>query len=204
MGKYKKSYNRLFELASSQQGFFTAKQAIGAGYANNVHPFHVKSGNWIREMRGIYRLSNYPPAERPDLVIWSLWSCGYKDKPQGIFSHQTALSIYDLSDMNPAKLHMTVPPGFRRFNAIPKALILYKYSVPESDIEDMQGFRVTRPLRTIVDLIAEETVSEDFIEQAVKESLDRGLIQRSKVEGVKRFPAGVVEKLQKIVERAGS
>lgn len=29
-------------------------------------------------------------------------------------SHATALSLYDLSDVNPAKLHMTVPTGFRR------------------------------------------------------------------------------------------
>lgn len=201
MGSYKKSYNRLFQIASRQQGFFTTKQAIEAGYASNVHPFHVKARNWIREMRGVYRISNYPQSERPDLVLWSLWSCGHSGKPQGVFSHQTALSIYDLSDLNPAKLHITVPPNFRRFNAIPKALILHKGLVPESDIETMQGFRVTRPPRSILDLIAEKTVSEDFIEQAAKESYDKGYINRSKVKEMKQFSASVREKLLQIIER---
>src|SRR5579871_759702 len=46
---------RLFEIAESQQGYFTAKQAKAAGFAEKTHPYHVQVGNWIREYRGIYR-----------------------------------------------------------------------------------------------------------------------------------------------------
>jgi hypothetical protein len=60
---------RLFEIAEGQQGFFTAKQAKAAGFAENTHPYHVQVGNWIREHRGIYRLALFPPAEHPDLVL---------------------------------------------------------------------------------------------------------------------------------------
>ena len=201
MSSYKKSYKRLFQTASRQQGFFTAKQAIAAGYGNNVHPFHVKAGNWIREMRGIYRLSNYPQSERPDLVLWSLWSCGHRDEPQGVFSHQTALSIYELSDLNPSKIHMTVPPNFRRFKAIPKALILHKGLVQESDVESMQGFRVTRPLRSMLDLIAAKTVSDDFIEQAAREAYEKGYVNRSKVKEMRHFSASAREKLLQFIEK---
>ena len=38
---------RLFDIAEQQQGFFTAKQAKSAGYAENTHPSHVQVGNWI-------------------------------------------------------------------------------------------------------------------------------------------------------------
>lgn len=36
---------RLFEIAAGQQGFFTAKQAKTAGFAENTHPYHVQVGN---------------------------------------------------------------------------------------------------------------------------------------------------------------
>ena len=42
---------RLYEVARSQQGFFTTKQAIRAGFSEKVHTYHVKAGNWIREHR---------------------------------------------------------------------------------------------------------------------------------------------------------
>ena len=62
---YKEAARRLYETAQSQQGFFTTKQAIRGGLAEKTHAYHVKAGNWIRVHRGIYRLADFPPAERP-------------------------------------------------------------------------------------------------------------------------------------------
>lgn len=182
MKAYKAANDRLYEIAGAQQGYFTAKQAIAAGYADNTHPFHVKSGNWIREYRGIYRLAKYPQPERPDLIRWFLWSRGHDDKPQGVYSHQTALSIYDLSDIMPPKIHMTVPPGFHRYGPIPKILVLHRSKLHPSETESMQGFRVTRPLRAIADLTRNGSVSSDIIKQAVSEALKRGLIRRAEIQ----------------------
>ena len=50
----------LFGIAEAQQGFFTAKQAKAVGYFEESMVYHVKAGNWIRDHRGIYRLSKYP------------------------------------------------------------------------------------------------------------------------------------------------
>ena len=102
-GPYKEAARRLREIAQSQQGFFTAKQAIGAGFAEKVHSYHVNAGNWIREHRGIYRLADYAVAERPDLMRWYLWSQNRKGVPQGTYSHETALSLHELSDIMPSK-----------------------------------------------------------------------------------------------------
>ena len=144
----------LFEVAQEQQGFFTAKQAKAAGFAENTHPYHVQVGNWIREHRGIYRLAQFPPSDRPDLVLWALWSRNRREDIEGVYSHQTALSIHGLSDLNPAKLHMTVPTSFRRNSEIPGILVLHYADLVESDVQTAQGFRLTRPLRTILDLIS--------------------------------------------------
>src|SRR2546430_9038395 len=100
---YKEAARRLYETAQSQQGFFTTKQAIRGGLAEKTHAYHVKAGNWIRVHRGIYRLADFPPAERPDLMLWYLWSQNRREIPEGTYSHETALSLHELSDIMPSK-----------------------------------------------------------------------------------------------------
>jgi predicted transcriptional regulator of viral defense system len=80
----------------------------------------------VREERGVYRLSQFPLPPRPDLMVWQLWSRNRQGEPQGVFSHATALSLHELSDVLAATLHMTVPPGFRRMAAIPEVLRLHR------------------------------------------------------------------------------
>ena len=98
------SKERLFQLAQEQQGYFTTPQAIEAGFQAATHPYHVKNENWIRERRGIYRLARYPHNDFEEYALWSLWSQNRKGIRQGVYSHQTALSLYELSDINPEKI----------------------------------------------------------------------------------------------------
>jgi len=178
---HREASRRLFDIADRQQGFFTTKQAKAAGFAENTHPYHVQVGNWIREHRGIYRLALYPTTDRPELALWALWSRNRNEEIDGVYSHQTVLSFYNLSDLNPAKLHMTVPADFRRHSEIPGILVLHYADLPESDIETAQGFRLTRPLRAILDLIEAGTVERTFIRQAIRQAVDRGLIARQQI-----------------------
>ena len=117
--------------------------------------------------------------ERPDLALWSLWSKNRKEEVEGVYSHQTAISLHELSDLNPAKLHMTVPPNFRRNSEIPGVLVLHHSHLAESSIQSGPGYRYTRPLRTVVDLIEDGTVEKNFIRQAARQAVDRGLITRA-------------------------
>ena len=52
-GKSQNSKNKLFEIAESQQGYFTSEQAKASGYKDNTHPYQVRSGHWVRVHRGI-------------------------------------------------------------------------------------------------------------------------------------------------------
>jgi len=184
----KEAAKRLYEIAEDQQGFFTTKQAKAAGFAENTHPYHVQARNWIREHRGIYRLASFPRGERPDLMLWSLWSRNRGEAGQGVYSHQTALSLYDLSDVMPAKLHMTVPKNFRRNSEIPRVLVLHFADLPQSDIGAVHGVRVTKPMRTILDLLEHGEVPLASLRQALREGLRRGLIRRSEIaDARKRF-----------------
>ena len=56
----------------------------------------------------------------------------------------------------PAKLHLTVPRNCRRNSEIPRVLVLHFADLPQSDIGIADEVRVTRPIRTVLDLLEEE------------------------------------------------
>ena len=78
--------------------------------------------------------------------------------------------------MMPAKMHMSVPMRFRKKIEIPKILCLHFADLTESSIETRQGFKVTTPLQTLIDVIDEGT--EEQVIQAIRKALQRGLISR--------------------------
>jgi predicted transcriptional regulator of viral defense system len=176
---------KLYETAHAQGGFFTARQALDAGYEDSVHPYQVRSGNWVREVRGVYRLAQFPTPARPDLMVWQLWSRNRQDEPQGVFSHATALTLHDLSDVMPTKLDMTVPPGFRRMAAIPDVLRLRHGRLSVRDVQTLDGVRVTTPVRTLIDVIAEGVIAPELQVQAVDQALRSGLIMRRQLEAAR-------------------
>jgi predicted transcriptional regulator of viral defense system len=186
MGKTQESERNIRSIASRQQGYFTARQALEAGYSYPSQYYQSETGNWIREERGIYRLADYTAADRPDLVLWSLWSRNRFGVPQGVYSHETALSIHELSDVMPASLHITVPLSFRRSAGIPAILVIHRATLEPADIEMMEGYSVTRPLRTIID-VAAVTISADLLEQAIRQALQRGLVQRDDLTSAARL-----------------
>jgi predicted transcriptional regulator of viral defense system len=185
-GQAKTLSDSLFAIAEGQQGYFTAKEAAGAGYQLGSQAHHTKSGNWVRVERGIYRLAHFPQSDEEQLVIYALWSRNRAGELEGAYSHETALSIFDLSDVNPEKLHMTVPIGFRRNAVIPGTLVLHHANLDEKEVQRRRGFSVTRPLRSIADLARAESVSRDIVEQALKEGRQRGLILFSEVLKLRR------------------
>lgn len=199
MKKHKTAFNRLFKIAEAQQGFFTTQEAIDAGYPDNTHPYHVRSGNWVRESRGIYRLAHFPITDRPDLVRWYLWSRNREGQPQGVYSHETALSLHELSDAMPSKLHMIVPPDFRRSGEVPSVLVLHSLNLPSTDITAMSGFKVTKALRSVTDVVQAGTLSDEFVKQALKAGLQRGLIAQSEIKKVTGLSSTTKEKIEKFV-----
>jgi len=177
--KKQTSKNKLFEIAESQQGLFTAKQAEEAGFINKNHVYHVKAGHWTRVERGIYRLNLFPYTPEQQLVTYALWSRNREGEIEGVYSHETALNHYELSDVNPSKLHMTVPKTFRRNSKTPKVLDLHYGDLSKQETKRSRGYLITTPLRTLQDVIEIQNISFEFIEQAVRQAVERGLIRRS-------------------------
>lgn len=171
----------LYQLAESQSGYFTTKQANALGYTSNKRIYHIRAGNWIREHRGIYRLTRFPEPERSDLILWWLWSRDRSDRPSGVYSHQTALSLHDLTDANPAKLDLTVPTNFRRGIPIPKVLRLHHDDVQSEDLEILLGVPVTNAMRAILDVWKEGSLPKPVLREAFREAMKQGKITKTQV-----------------------
>ncbi|TDB84029.1 hypothetical protein E1264_26200 [Actinomadura sp. KC216] len=161
--------DRLWRVAAAQRGYFTAAQALDAGYSYQAQRFHTQRGNWIRIDRGIYRFREFLELGSDDtdsLVRWSLWSKG-----RAVVSHLTALAVHDLGVANPeAAVHLTVPQGFRQ---VDPAVIMHRAVLDEDDIVQRDGFKVTSPLRAIAESAA-ISADQDVIDSAVSDLLERG------------------------------
>ena len=194
MSKKNDPFAVLMNIAHDQQGYFTTKQAIEAGYADNTHPYHVQAGNWERVYRGIYRMKHLPLPEDGEMMAWLLWSRGRDEKPVAVMSHQTALSLFELGDFNPAKIHMIVPPAFRRNSQTPKAVVLHRAGLVPAELTHLRGLTVCRPLRALCDLADANPDSVSDLRPVAVEARRRGLITEREISAMKRQ-----EKSQKLV-----
>jgi Transcriptional regulator, AbiEi antitoxin len=176
----------LVKTAQDQQGYFTTKQAIQAGYADNTHPYHVRAGNWERVRRGIYQMAHLPPPEDGEMMAWLLWSRGRDQEPAAVMSHQTALSLFELGDFNPAKIHLIVPPTFRRNTRPPQTVVLHRSGVAPADLTHLRGLTVCRPLRALCDLASADPDSIDDLRPVAVEARRRGLITSQELSAMKR------------------
>ena len=192
----------LHSVAEAQAGFFTAKQAQNAGFSASSHTYHVQEGHWAREYRGIYRLCRFPAVLRPELVRWHLWSMDRIGRVQGVYSHSTALGLYLTPEIKPPdvypELDMTVPTSFRRSGATPEGLTLHYADLPESDIAARNGYRLTTPLRTILDLVVANTMPRAELSKALLRIVERGLITRRQAKGA-RIPEAAQLQLEALL-----
>ena len=162
--------DRLYALAEGQGGYFTAAEAKSLGYDYPLQHFHVRRGNWIRLDRAVYRLKRFPSGEHEDLLRWWLWS-----RKRGAVSHESAAAVYDLGDILPSRIHLTVPPGFRKKPA--DGVVLHKAKLSATDVEMREGFRITTPLRTVLDL-ARAPLDLERLSVVTRDALRKGLVQK--------------------------
>jgi hypothetical protein len=81
------------------------------------------------------------PPDRPGSYSLVALIVGEATHPLGFFSHHTALGLHELTDVNPAKPDLTVPPGFRKGTAIPSILRLHLAEVGTDEVKTSSVFR---------------------------------------------------------------
>lgn len=164
-------WDGLYAVAQGQSGYFTTAQAARLGYSRPLLHKHLAGGRMVRVRRGIYRLVHFPASDHEELVVHWLWS-----EQAGVFSHESALALHDLSDVLPGKIHLTLPAAWRwRRLRVPAGLVLHFADVGAADRVSFAAVPVTAPLRTLRDSL-EADVAPTLVQQAILQARRRGLI----------------------------
>ncbi len=162
-------YDRLYEIAERQAGYFTAKQAQKYGFSWERLSDNVKRGRFLRLFRGIYRLRHFPSSSHEDLFVAWL-----RTGPHSVISHESALALYNLSDALPAEVHVIVP---RQASRRRPGLRLHTNALKSEEITSRAGLPTTTAARTIAD-VAISGLAEELVVQAIQEARQRGLVTR--------------------------
>lgn len=165
----------LYELAQDQQGYFTTQQAKSVGYTALSLHHYAQKGVFEAIQYGIYRFIQFPPSEDEDLMIAWLWS-----KKEGVFSHDTALSKHDISDVFPSQIHISLPTNHSKRRIVPEGILVYFADIPKKDIQWYGDVPITKPRRTILDMSKVNTDC-NIIEQAITNGIKQNLFRLSDV-----------------------
>lgn len=154
-------------LALEQRGYFNRRDAEEYGLGDSLLRYHTQAGRFERILPGVYRLRTAPVSPDDEYTLAWIWT-NYR----GAISHESALSLYDLGDILPNRVHITVPRPFHRTSA---PFAVHLSPLPEVDVQDYNGVKVTTPARSIVDAASTGT-DPTQIHKVIHQALARGLV----------------------------
>lgn len=145
---------KLYELAEGQDGYFSTFQADAEGVSRHALAKAAERGDVLRISRGVYRLAHFPVVSQ-NAHLWQaiLWP-QVRTQVVGTLSHYTALQLHELSDINPAQTHITVPRNLRIVRQRPQHLIVHNADLAKHEVEYVDGLPTTTVERTLRDVAA--------------------------------------------------
>jgi predicted transcriptional regulator of viral defense system len=172
---------RVNELAAEQNGYVTAAQAGRAGITRHALNKMRARGTLERVSHGLYRLVHFPASPLDQYMEATLWPA----PARAVVSHETALSIYGLSDVNPARIHITLSRRWRLRRQVPKYLEIHRLDLGENDVNIYEGIAVTTPERTIRDCHAAH-LGAALIRQAIVDGRRSGHLRVRQAQKLER------------------
>lgn len=175
------AYEALFEVAEEQLGYVTTAQAERAGVSRAALSKMVSRRVLQRMDTSVYRLVQYPPSPLEPFMEAILWPYGKR----GVISHESALSLFELSDANPSKIHITLPAGFRIQRSVPSVYQIHQELLEEHEVTTHRGIDVTTVERTIRDC-KESGLGAGLIKQAFNDALREGYLNSTQAARLRR------------------
>jgi predicted transcriptional regulator of viral defense system len=154
-----------YELAAGHGGYFTTREASGAGLSYRQLSYHATSGELERVMHGVYRLVNYPAHRHGDMIAATLWA-----GPGSAISHDSAVAVYELASVMPAVIHLTAPGSFTGSRS---GIRIHHEDLASAERRLWDDVPVTTIERTLIDLA--RTGDASLVREAARESVERGL-----------------------------
>ena len=162
----------LWEVAVDQHGYFTLDDAQKLGISQPTVAMLAHRGTLEHLARGVYRFVDFPTSPAGPYLEAVLWT----GQLRACLSHDTALALHELCDINPGRIHLTVPKG-RRLRRAGGDL----YVVHQQDLDDEQiGWWERVPIVTIgmaIEQCIDTGVPTYLIKQALDSASRRGAVR---------------------------
>jgi predicted transcriptional regulator of viral defense system len=169
-----RNFKILFEIAADNYGFITVGEAGRAGIRPQRLAEMAARGALRREGFGLYRLEPFPDHELDAYRKATLWPHGV----EGVLSHETALDLHGLSDVNPAKIHVTVPKDYRvRHREVPALYRLHHEDLDDHDVTRFEAIPIVTAAKAILQC-HEAHLRRDLLRQALEDAKQQGLVSR--------------------------
>jgi predicted transcriptional regulator of viral defense system len=177
--------DELYALAEEHDGLLASKDARAQGIQDSVLVRLAQRGRLERMSRGVYRIAHFP-ADRLALyreaVLWAQASQG----PERVaLSHESALLLYGISDVNPARVNLTVPMSARLRREHPKWVVIHRADLTPLEISRHEGMPVTSVDRSVMDVFS-TTHRADIARLAITDARRTGLLTAAQASSLRR------------------
>jgi predicted transcriptional regulator of viral defense system len=171
-----RAFTALLAHAQQQYGYLTPDDARDL----NVDPTQLRvmaARDTVEHLgHGLYRMPQVPAGPLDAYMEAVMWT-----GRRGVLSHETALDLHELCDVNPSSIHLTVPRAFRTRKAVPEVYRLHRFDLNPAEVGRHEGIPVVTAERAILGGI-EQALGWQLIDQAIGAARARGLVTRPAAE----------------------
>lgn len=169
--------DKLRSIALNQYGYVTTAQAADVGVTRPALAMLKKRQRIERIAHGIYRIPQVPSTEYDKFMLAVLWTSA----EEAVLSHDTALDIYDICDINPTTIHITISKGRRITRQGSEGYTLHFEDMLPEDITWWEGIPIVCARKAIEQCI-DAGIPTYLLNQAIENALARGLILKNEAE----------------------
>ncbi len=155
----------LWGAAELQHGFVTAQQAAELGVTKGALQMLAHRGTLDRVAFGVYRFPMFPVSQYDPYMVAVLWTRA----PEACLSHETALDAYEISDVNPNVIHVTVAAGRRLRRSVGETYEIHHQDLAAAQIGWWQEIPTVTPVTAVEQCLAYGTPT-----YLLRQALERG------------------------------
>lgn len=145
-GKY---WTALMDVAVDNGGYVTPSLVAPLGVPAVELRKMVARGTLQAAARGVYRVPSLPYDPLDEFILARLWAAG-----RGVISHDSALLVHELCDINPTKVHLTIPTTYRISRSGGERYELHPADLAPGEVTQVASVTLTTIRRTLTDSLA--------------------------------------------------
>ncbi len=157
------------EIAVDHGGYVTPALVAPVGVPAIELRKMVSRGTLTSAGHGVYRVPALPHDRYDEFILARLWAAG-----RGVISHDSALVVHELCDINPGHVHLTIPTRYRISRAGAHRYVIHHADLTDVEITHVDAVTATTVTRTLHDTI--HTVAAYLVRQAIDTARQRGAI----------------------------